>query len=108
MFMGKKYYGEFLCSPEKISTNILANRLNKLEEIGLITKTADKENRTKNLYHLTKKGIELMPMLFEMIIWGNKYNIKTKIPEEFMLRYNSDKELFLKELMGNLLKDIKS
>ena len=70
MFKGKKYYGEFLSSDEKISTNILADRLGKLEASGLITKIPDKSNYSKIIYTLTKKGVSLMPMLLEMIAWG--------------------------------------
>ena len=47
MFKGKKYYGEFLASDEKISTNILADRLEKLEADGLITKSIDNANNSK-------------------------------------------------------------
>lgn len=102
MFMGKKYYGEFLNSPEKISTNILADRLVKLEDAGVITKTTDKDNLSKYIYTLTTKGIDLMPMLFEMIAWGDKYITPSKLPKEFLRRLKSDKENLLREFMKKL------
>ncbi len=101
--MGKKYYGEFLSSDEKISTNILADRLGKLERMGLITKTPDEDNHTKNIYTLTAKGIDLMPMLLEMIAWAAKYDDKTGAPAEFIDRFNKDKNSLLRELMENLI-----
>jgi DNA-binding HxlR family transcriptional regulator len=73
MFKGKKTYGEFLQSEEKIATNILADRLLILEKSGMVEKKAFPGNKAKNLYQLTPKGIDLMPILFEIILWGDKY-----------------------------------
>ena len=78
MFKGKKTYGEFLRSEEKIATNILADRLLILEKNGIVEKRAFPGNKVKNLYRLTPKGIDLMPALLEIILWGDKY---FKIPE---------------------------
>ncbi len=78
MFTGKRTYGEFLQSEEKIATNILADRLLILEKTGLVEKKAFPGNKVKNLYQLTRKGIDLMPVLFEIILWGEKY---FEIPE---------------------------
>jgi len=78
MFSGKETYGEFLQSEEKIATNILADRLLILESNGIIEKKAFPGNKVKNLYQLTSKGIDLMPILFEIILWGDKY---FEIPE---------------------------
>jgi DNA-binding HxlR family transcriptional regulator len=74
IFWGKKTYGEFLRSDEKIATNILAGRLEYLEKEGLITKKPDEKDRRKDIYSVTEKGIELVPMFIEMIAWsaGNK------------------------------------
>ena len=78
MFKGKKTYGEFLQSEEKIATNILADRLLILEKNGIVGKRAFPGNKVKNLYQLTPKGIDLLPTLFEIILWGDKY---FEIPE---------------------------
>ncbi len=102
MFKDKKYYGEFLNSEEKISTNILANRLEKLELLGLISKATDKDNHTKRKYTLTEKGIDLMPMLLEMIAWGAKYDTNTDAPAEFINKFKTDKTALLLELKKNL------
>jgi len=67
-----------LQSEEKIATNILADRLLILESNGIIEKKAFPGNKVKNLYQLTSKGIDLMPILFEIILWGDKY---FEIPE---------------------------
>ncbi len=73
MFKGKRTYGEFLQSDEKIATNILADRLLTLERAGIIEKRAFPGNKVKSLYRLTPKGIDLMPVLFEIILWGEKH-----------------------------------
>jgi DNA-binding HxlR family transcriptional regulator len=78
MFKAKKTYGEFLQSEEKIATNILADRLLILEKNGIVEKRAFPGNKVKNLYRLTPKGIDLMPTLLEIILWGDKY---FEIPE---------------------------
>jgi len=102
MFKGKKYYNEFLSSDEKISTNILANRLEKLEADGLITKTIDKNNNSKKIYALTQKGIALLPMLIEMIAWSAKYDNETETPAEFIHKLEEDKESLIRELIAGL------
>jgi len=73
MFKGKKTYGEFLRSEEKIATNILADRLLILEKNRIVEKTAFPGSKVKNLYRLTPKGIDLMPTLLEIVLWGDKY-----------------------------------
>jgi len=73
MFKGKKTYGEFLQSEEKIATNILADRLLILEKNGIVEKSAFPGNKVKNLYRLTPKGLDLMPALIEMVLWGDTY-----------------------------------
>lgn len=100
MFKGKKYYSEFLNSDEKISTNILANRLEKLEIDGLITKVIDNENNSKKIYALTQKGIALLPMLLEMIAWSAKYDNKTETPAEFIYKLEGEKESLIRELIA--------
>lgn len=102
MFKNKKYYGEFLASDEKISTNILADRLEKLELNGLVKKAIDKDNNSKKIYSLTQKGIDLMPLLLEMIAWAAKYDRKTEAPAEFIVRLNEDKAGLIDELTANL------
>lgn len=70
IFWGKKTYGEFLKSDERIATNILAGRLEYLEKEGLITKTPDETDKRKDIYAVTEKGVALVPMFLEMIAWS--------------------------------------
>ncbi len=70
IFWGKRTYGEFLRSDEKIATNILANRLEYLEREGLITKSPHETDKRKDVYGVTERGLDLVPMFIEMIAWS--------------------------------------
>jgi DNA-binding HxlR family transcriptional regulator len=70
IFWGKKTYGEFLRSDEKIATNILADRLSYLERESLISKSPDPDDKRKDIYRVTEKGLSLVPMFIEMIAWS--------------------------------------
>jgi DNA-binding HxlR family transcriptional regulator len=73
MVRGLRTYKEFLQSGEGIATNILADRLQKLRAAGIITaETGDLDARRVN-YRLTQKGIDLAPVLLELLIWGARH-----------------------------------
>lgn len=97
LFRQLQNYGDFLSSPERISTNILANRLKQLEGNGLIQKFPDPSDGKKYIYLLTEKGEDLLPVLLEMIRWGIKYSDKTAVPQEIRRRLESDLDGFIKE-----------
>lgn len=73
MFMGKKTYGDFQKSSEGIPTNILADRLKRLERSGVLKKVHYQERPPRYSYLLTKKGRGLAPVLAEIMTWGNKF-----------------------------------
>jgi DNA-binding HxlR family transcriptional regulator len=72
VFWGKKTYGDFLRSDEGIATNILASRLAQLEKEGLLKKTPFAGDKRKDIYSLTEKGMELIPLLVEIVAWSGK------------------------------------
>ncbi len=82
LFVGKKQFGDFLESPEGISTNILAERLKRLETHGIIEKHAYQENPVRHEYFLTDRGRDLMPVLMEIARWGQKHIEGTYVPSE--------------------------
>ena len=81
MFLKKCRFDEFLESPEKISTNILASRLKSLEKRGLVKKQPYGNHSRRMNYHLTERGESLRPVLEAMIAWGLEYIPGTQIPE---------------------------
>jgi DNA-binding HxlR family transcriptional regulator len=70
MLRGFQTFKEFLESDEGIATNILADRLRKLEAHGIITTEPDATDGRKSVYLLTPKGIDLAPVLAEMVLWA--------------------------------------
>ena len=106
MFKGKHYYGEFLQSEEKIATNILADRLLLLEQSGIVLKNADPAHGSKFIYTLSKKGIALLPLLVEVIMWSSKYDENTATDVQFLKRVKHDKEGVLKEIASRLKKEL--
>jgi DNA-binding HxlR family transcriptional regulator len=77
VFWGKFTFGEFFASEEGIASNILALRLEHLLSEGVIAKTEDPEDRRKDFYTLTEKGLDLIPLLLEMISWSEKYDLQS-------------------------------
>ena len=74
IFSGKTSYSEFLRSEEKIATTVLADRLSVLYAQGLINKKIGTDKKSKFEYSLTQKGIELLPAIMEITIWGAKFS----------------------------------
>jgi DNA-binding HxlR family transcriptional regulator len=103
MFDGKKTYGEFLRSREKIATNILADRLQVLEANGIVEKKAFPGNKTKNLYELTPKGIDLLPVLFEILLWGDKHFDTPEHIHQAAEKIRENKENAIKQMSQQLL-----
>lgn len=80
MLTGKKRFSEFLESPERITTNVLTDRLSQMEVAGLVEKTAYQQRPVRFQYELTSKGRGLLPVLQEMCRWGNRYMPGTWTP----------------------------
>lgn len=74
VFRGKRTYGEFLRSEEGFATNILASRLEHLLEAGILQREADPSDGRKDVYSLTEMGLDLIPVLFEIVAWSVKYD----------------------------------
>jgi DNA-binding HxlR family transcriptional regulator len=77
LFAGKKTFGEFLSSDEGIARNILTNRLTNLVQNGIIVKGPHPTDRRKEIYSLSDKGLDLIPLLLELSAWGAKNEPKT-------------------------------
>jgi len=95
-------YGDFLKAPEGIATNILAARLQALEENKIIKKLPHPDSKAKVLYKLTQKGIDLLPVMVEVNLWAEKY---FSIPEDrkaLLKEVKKDKAGFIKAMMKEL------
>jgi DNA-binding HxlR family transcriptional regulator len=102
MFYNLNTYGDFLKMPEKIATNILADRLEKLEKAGLITKEEHPESKAKLLYKLTPMGVDLLPMMTEIGLWADKYFKISPEARAVVKAAKKDKKGFMKGLTTQL------
>ncbi len=100
VFKHKRLYREFLNSEEGIATNVLASRLVRLERARVITKTPDPTNKKQFIYAPTKKGLDLVPILLEMIRWSAKYDSETAAPREFTRRLERDFDGLVAEIIS--------
>ncbi|GAB1580328.1 winged helix-turn-helix transcriptional regulator [Phyllobacterium phragmitis] len=84
MFGNRRHYRELLNqSEEGIASNILADRLKRLVEKGLLTRQDDPSHRQKAIYSLTEPAIQLVPLLAQMAAWGRRH---TPVSEELSIR----------------------
>ncbi len=86
LFGGCSRYNEFLKGPEGITTNILADRLKRMQLVGLIESRAYTDSPPRHAYHLTRMGAELLPVIAAIAQWGNRHIDGTWRPTPQMLR----------------------
>lgn len=104
MFAKECTYGDFLKSPEGIATNILASRLQALEENKIIEKLDHPESKAKVLYKLTNKGIDLLPIMIEINLWAEKYYQIADDRKAMLKEVKKDKAGFIKSMSKELKK----
>jgi DNA-binding HxlR family transcriptional regulator len=93
MLRGARTYKEFLACYEGIATNVLADRLRKLVAYGIITTEPDPSDGRKRIYLLTAKGIDLAPVLTEMVLWAAGHEETGN--QALVRQMRQDKEKFL-------------
>lgn len=102
VFEGKDTYGQYLGSAEGIATNILANRLDLLEEAGIIKRLPHADKRTKSRFKLTKQGIDLVPMMMEMILWSDAHLKISPAAKQMAGQLRSNKQAVIDAIMAGL------
>jgi DNA-binding HxlR family transcriptional regulator len=105
MLRGFKTYKQFLECYEGIATNILADRLRKLVAYGIISARPDPSDRRKVIYRLTPKGIDLAPVLTEMVLWAAAHEDTGNQALVQLMR--KDKDRFVAEVRERLAKTIR-
>ena len=103
VYFGKKTYGEFLDSEEGIATNILASRLVHLEQQGIVVKKPSTTEKRKEVYVLTEKGLDLIPVLVEMANWSAEYDAQTGAPAAWIALMKAEREKMI-QLMRKTVK----
>jgi len=112
VFKGKRHYSDFARSPEKISTNILANRLARLEAEGILSRHPDPDNQAKRIYRLTEKGAALIPVMLEIVAWSAAFDpanagrsaIIDGAPADLLQRMRSDRDGLVRDLIAAMAK----
>jgi DNA-binding HxlR family transcriptional regulator len=92
VYFGKKTYGEFLASEEGMATNILASRLARLEEQGILMKKPSGQDKRKEEYVLTEKGLDLIPVLVEVANWSAEHDPHTGAPAAWIALMKAERE----------------
>jgi DNA-binding HxlR family transcriptional regulator len=95
---GRHNYGQFEAAGEGIATNVLASRLRRLVEDGIIEKLRDPEHGSKRIYRLTRKGIDLLPIVVEIIIWSARHGPNSPVTKAYLRRAQHDRESLLEEM----------
>jgi DNA-binding HxlR family transcriptional regulator len=96
MLLGRRTFKEFLGSYERPASNILADRLRRLEAYGIIRAENDPSDGRKLIYLLTTKGMDLAPVLTEMVLWAGKHEKTENRPLIRLMR--KDKQKFLEQI----------
>ncbi len=102
---GKTRFAEFLSSDEHIASNILANRLGRLEEQGIIVREPDPDDRRQKICRVTEKGLTLTPVLLELAAWGASFDSNTGAPAGFAEAFYRDRPAYYSDhrnLIANL------
>lgn len=94
LLAGKQRYREFLRADEAIASNILSDRLRRLEATGIILRERDPNDRRQFIYRATDKGRTLIPVLLEIAAWGASHDPVTGAPPGFAESYYADREAF--------------
>lgn len=94
---GNRYFHEFENAGEGIATNILSDRLKLLVHNGILAKARDPDKGSRHIYRLTEKGLDLLPLLLEMIVWSGKHDPETVVTRDFLERATNRRKTLLKD-----------
>ncbi|MBX3607314.1 MAG: helix-turn-helix transcriptional regulator [Piscinibacter sp.] len=97
MFKGGKTFNDFLRAGEGIATNVLADRLARLEANAIVSKERDADDARRFVYRLTDKGIDLAPVLVDLVVWSATH-ADTDAPPEVVHAMRTDRERFLAQV----------
>lgn len=97
MLRGRRTFNEFLDGGEGIASNILANRLARLEQTGILTKRRDTSDARRFVYRLTAKGVDLAPMLVELVQWSARHH-DSDAPPHTLRAMRRDRDRFVAQI----------
>jgi DNA-binding HxlR family transcriptional regulator len=101
MLHQRQRYKDLLACEEGIATNVLADRLMRLEQRGLITKDRDPADARKYIYQPTELAVGLVPMLLEMIVWGARSS-KSGRNSKLITSFKTEREALISDLQKSI------
>lgn len=101
LFYNRVRFSDFM-PHEHIATNILADRLHKLEAVGLVEKQRDIKLKNQYIYSATPKAQALLPQLIEMVLWGVQYDSHSLASKEFIARAQTEKSKVIREMTRSI------
>ena len=102
LLKNKRHFRELLAAEEGIATNILSDRLKRLERHGIVVRESDPQDRRQVVYRVTARGIDLVPVLVEIAAWGAEHDAQTAAPDEFLVEYRADRSGMIARLIRQL------
>ena len=102
MFKGLSTFNEFASSGEGIASNVLSERLARLEAAGILLKEPDLEDGRRSRYRLTEKGADLAPALVEIVLWAARHE-KTEAPATTLRAMRLHRERFIADVRKRCL-----
>ncbi len=102
MFKGKQTFGDFLASDEGIATNILAERLRRLEESGIVVRATAEADRRRRTYQLTEKGRDLLKVMLEITAWSARHDPFSNTPPTFLADFEKHRDAVIAKAAANL------
>ncbi len=100
----KRFYKEFLQAKEGIATNILSDRLKRLEQNGIIRSQVYEQKKTQKEYFLTDKGKRLIPILLEIMAWSFDENPDLNLEADFVKKIQTNRDAVVQYFLDRLPK----
>ena len=94
MFKDRREFRDFLGAEERVASNVLADRLKRLIAAGVVTRAPHPDDARRALYRLTEKGVDLAPVLIEIVLWAAQHE-RTSAPAEELAQMREDREALL-------------
>lgn len=105
LLKSRRRYGELLACEEGIATNVLADRLKRLELRGLVRKERDEDDQRQYIYRPTPQAIALVPMLVEMTVWGARNSGTSSVDRDFLERFETDRAQLIADIEEQVRRD---
>lgn len=106
LLRSRSRFRELLACEEGIATNVLTDRLKRLEQKGLIRKEQDTDDARQFVYRPTPLAVSVVPMLIEMTIWGARNSGDVKVDRELLRRFDTDRDRLIADLQAQVRRNV--